>query len=111
MSLEEPVVRDSMSQALDKVSRLVSGLSILLSVAIIVCGILAILLPVEMSQGVVIVIAWLLMISGVVQVIHAIRGKTTGSRQWAGLSESFTSAWVCFSVSTWESASRHLRLR
>jgi len=85
MSLGGPVVRDSMSQALDKVSRLVSGFSILLSVAIIVCGILAILLPVEMSLGVVIVIAWLLMISGVVQVIYAISGITTGSRLWAGI--------------------------
>jgi len=77
--------REGTSEALGKVARRVSGLSILLSVALIVCGILAILLPVEMSLGVVIVIAWLLMISGVVQVIHAIRGKTAGSRLWAGI--------------------------
>ena len=41
--------------------------------------------PVEMSLGVVIVIAWLLMISGVVQLINAIRGRGTGSRFWAGM--------------------------
>jgi uncharacterized membrane protein HdeD (DUF308 family) len=63
----------------------VSGFSILLSVLLIVCGILAILLPVEMSLGVVIVISWLLMISGIVQVIQAIRGKTAGSRTWTGI--------------------------
>jgi uncharacterized membrane protein HdeD (DUF308 family) len=78
-------VRDSTSAALGKLARRVSGFSILLSVALILCGILAILLPVEMSVGVVIVIAWLLMISGVVQVIHSIRGKTAGSRLWAGI--------------------------
>ena len=38
-----------------------------------------------MSLGVVIVISWLLMISGVVQLIHAIRGKTAGSRLWTGI--------------------------
>ena len=78
-------MRDGTPEALGKVARRVSGFSILLSVALIVCGILAILLPVEMSLGVVIVISWLLMISGVVQLIHAIRGKTAGSRLWAGI--------------------------
>jgi uncharacterized membrane protein HdeD (DUF308 family) len=52
---------------------------------LIVCGILAILLPIEMSLGVVIVISWLLMISGVVQFIHAVRARTAGSRLWAGI--------------------------
>jgi uncharacterized membrane protein HdeD (DUF308 family) len=63
----------------------VSGFSILLRVLSIVCGILAILLPIEMSLGVVIVVSWLLMISGVVQLIQAIRGKTAGSRTWTGI--------------------------
>jgi len=78
-------VHDRTSEAIAKVSRRVSGFSILLSIALIVCGCLAILLPIEMSLGVVIVISWLLMIGGVVQLIDAIRGKTTGSRLWEGI--------------------------
>jgi uncharacterized membrane protein HdeD (DUF308 family) len=66
-------------------ARRVSGFSIVLSILLIVCGFLAILLPIEMSFGVVIVISWLLMISGVVQLIHAIRGRTVGSRFWTGV--------------------------
>ena len=77
--------RGGTSATLGTLARRASGLSILLSVVLIVCGILAILLPIEMSLGVVIVIAWLLMISGVVQLIQAIRGKTGGSRIWAGI--------------------------
>jgi len=73
------------SEALAKLARRASGLSILLSVVLIVCGILAILLPIEMSLGVVIVISWLLMISGVLQFIHAVRGRTSGTRVWAGI--------------------------
>ena len=73
------------AEALDKLAKRASGFSIVLSILLIVCGLLAILLPVEMSLGVVIVIAWLLMISGVVQLINAIRGRGTGSRFWAGM--------------------------
>ena len=80
-----PDVPARASEALGGLAKRVSGLSILLSVLLIVCGILAILLPIEMSLGVVIVISWLLMISGVVQLIHAIRGKTAGSRMWTGI--------------------------
>lgn len=76
---------DRTSDAIAKISKRVSGFSILLSIALIVCGCLAILLPIEMSLGVVIVVSWLLMIGGVVQLINAIRGKTTGSRLWEGI--------------------------
>jgi uncharacterized membrane protein HdeD (DUF308 family) len=55
------------------VAKQVSRFSIGLSVLLIVCGFLAILLPMEMSFGVVVVISWLLMISGVVQFVHAFR--------------------------------------
>ena len=72
-------------EALGKLGKRASAFSIVLSVLLIVCGLLAILLPVEMSLGVVIVIAWLLMISGVVQLTNAIRGRGTGSRFWAGM--------------------------
>jgi uncharacterized membrane protein HdeD (DUF308 family) len=80
-----PVLPDGTPEALGKLVRRVSGFSIALSVLLIVCGFLAILLPIEMSFGVVIVIAWLLMISGVVQLIHAIQGKIAGSRLWAAV--------------------------
>jgi uncharacterized membrane protein HdeD (DUF308 family) len=73
------------SEALGKLARRASGFAILLSVVLIICGILAILLPIEMSLGVVIVISWLLMISGVVQMINAVRGRTSGTRVWAGV--------------------------
>jgi uncharacterized membrane protein HdeD (DUF308 family) len=76
---------DRPADALRDLSRGVSGFSIVLSILLIICGFLAILLPIQMSLGVVIVIAWLLMISGVMQVINAIRGTTMGNRFWAGV--------------------------
>jgi uncharacterized membrane protein HdeD (DUF308 family) len=81
----QPAVPGGSAEIIEKLARRVSGFSIVLSILLIACGILAILLPVEMSLGVVIVIAWLLMISGVVQLINAIRGHGTGSRFWAGM--------------------------
>jgi len=72
-------------EVLEKLTKRVSGFSIVLGILLIICGFLAILLPIEMSFGVVIVIAWLLMISGVVQFINAIRGRTEGSRLWTGV--------------------------
>jgi len=47
--------------------------------------VLAILLPVEMSFGVVIVIAWMLIISGVFQFIHVFQCKGVGSAIWKTL--------------------------
>jgi uncharacterized membrane protein HdeD (DUF308 family) len=81
----QPAVPGGSAEIIEKLARRVSGFSIVLSILLIACGILAILLPVEMSLGVVIVIAWLLMISGVMQLINAIRGRGTGSRFWAGM--------------------------
>ncbi len=80
-----PALPDGAPEALGKLVKRVSGFTIVLSILLIVFGFLAILLPIEMSLGVVIVIAWLLMISGVVQLIHAIQGKIAGSRVWAGV--------------------------
>lgn len=45
--------------------------SIVISVLLVVCGCLAILLPLEMSFGVAIVVSWLLMFSGVMQIVEA----------------------------------------
>jgi uncharacterized membrane protein HdeD (DUF308 family) len=59
-----------------------TGLSIFLSVVLIVLGMLAILLPVEMSLGVVIVVCWLLMIGAVVHVIDAFKGSGVWHTIW-----------------------------
>jgi uncharacterized membrane protein HdeD (DUF308 family) len=71
-----------MNASLQKVAKQVSGFSIVLSILLIICGFLAILLPVEMSFGVVVVISWLLMIGGVVQFVHALRCAGIGHTLW-----------------------------
>jgi uncharacterized membrane protein HdeD (DUF308 family) len=71
-----------MNTSLQKVANQVSGFSIVLSILLILCGFLAILLPIEMSFGVVIVISWLLMISGAVQFVHALRCAGVGHTLW-----------------------------
>jgi len=57
-------------------------LSITVAILLIVFGMLAILLPVEMSFGVVIVICWLLIFSAIVQVIDAFRGSGVWHTIW-----------------------------
>ena len=71
-----------MNTSLQKIAKRVSGFSIVVSILLIICGVLAILLPIEMSFGVVIVISWLLMISGVVQFVHAFRSAGVGHTLW-----------------------------
>lgn len=71
-----------MNTSLQKVAKQVSGFSIVLSILLIICGSLAILLPIEMSFGVVVVISWLLMISGAVQFVHALRCVGVGHTLW-----------------------------
>jgi uncharacterized membrane protein HdeD (DUF308 family) len=71
-----------MNTPLRTVVKRASGFSIFLSILLIICGLLAILLPIQMSIGVVIVIAWLLMISGVFQIIHAFRSSGVGHIIW-----------------------------
>ena len=71
-----------MNTPLHTVAKRATGFSIFLSILLIVCGFLAILLPIEMSIGVVIVLAWLLMISGVFLFIHAFRSHGAGHIIW-----------------------------
>src|SRR5262249_17823632 len=71
-----------MNASLEKVSKQVSGFSLFLSALLIIVGFLAIMLPIASSFGVVIVIAWLLMISGVIQFVHAFRSSGIGSTLW-----------------------------
>jgi uncharacterized membrane protein HdeD (DUF308 family) len=73
---------DTLQESPETLAKRVSGFSIFLSILLIVCGILAILLPIEMSFGVMIVIAWMLIISGVLQFIHAFQSKGIGSAIW-----------------------------
>ena len=69
----------------ERLARRVSGFSIFLSILLIVFGVLAILLPFETSFGVVIVVSWLLMISGVMQFVHAFRSEGVGPGIWKAL--------------------------
>src|SRR5215469_3883224 len=57
----------------ERLSKRASGFSIVLSVLLIVCGVLAILLPFEMSLGVVLLVSWLLIIGGIVQFVQVFR--------------------------------------
>ena len=76
---------NALPESFKEMFKLATGLSIFLSILLIVFGLLAILLPVEMSFGVVVVISWLLMISGLVQFVHAFRCKGIGAAIWKTL--------------------------
>ena len=68
--------------SLQKASKRVSRFSVLLSILLMICGFLAIMLPIQMSLGVVIVISWVLMISGAVQLVHLFRCTGIGHVLW-----------------------------
>jgi uncharacterized membrane protein HdeD (DUF308 family) len=65
-----------------KLSNLGSGPSIVWAILLIVFGLLAISLPLATSFGVVIVIGWLIVLSGGFQFIHAFQSKGAGSVFW-----------------------------
>lgn len=75
-------VSPSSAGVLVKASRHSSGFSIFLCVLLTTSGVLAILLPIEMSFGVVIVVSWLLILTGVVQFVHVLRCKGVGHGIW-----------------------------
>jgi len=56
--------------------------SIPLAVLLILCGMAALALPIVASWGVVLVIAWLIISSGVIQLVHAFRSKGVGNISW-----------------------------
>lgn len=60
----------------------VSWVSFALAILLIVLGILAILLPIESSIGVVVVIAWLLMIGGILHLVDVFRGAWMWHKVW-----------------------------
>ena len=65
-----------------ELSSLGSGKSIVWAIVVILFGFLAIALPLATSLGVVIVIAWLILLAGGFQLIHAFQSKGIGSTLW-----------------------------
>jgi uncharacterized membrane protein HdeD (DUF308 family) len=59
-----------------------SGMSIVWAILLIVFGFLAIAIPFATSWGVVLVIAWLIVFSGLFQFIHAFQSKGVGHILW-----------------------------
>ena len=59
-----------------------SQASLVLSVVLIIFGVLAITLPMATSVGVVIVIGWLAVLDGIVQLVHAFQSKGVGHIAW-----------------------------
>ena len=59
-----------------------TGTSIVLSIILIICGILAIALPMVSSIGLAIVIGWLAIFAGIAQLVHAFQSKGIGHILW-----------------------------
>jgi uncharacterized membrane protein HdeD (DUF308 family) len=59
-----------------------SQASLVLSIVLIIFGVLAIALPMATSVGVVIVIGWLAVLDGIVQLVHAFQSKGVGHIAW-----------------------------
>jgi uncharacterized membrane protein HdeD (DUF308 family) len=66
----------------DRLATLGSGGSIAWAILLIVFGFLAIALPMGTSLGVVLIVAWLIILSGGFQFIHAFQSKGAGSIAW-----------------------------
>jgi len=66
----------------DRLATLGSGGSIAWAILLIVFGFLAIALPLGTSLGVVLVVAWLIILSGGFQFIHAFQSQGAGSIAW-----------------------------
>jgi uncharacterized membrane protein HdeD (DUF308 family) len=80
--MSSPDASGALSSAPPGLMKQTSRLSIFLSILLIILGMLAIILPVEMSLGVVIVVSWLLMIGAVVHVIDAFKGSGVWHTAW-----------------------------
>ena len=66
----------------DRLATLGSGGSIVWAILLIVFGFLAIALPLGTSLGVVLIVAWLIILSGGFQFIHAFQSQGAGSIAW-----------------------------
>lgn len=56
--------------------------SIPLALLLIFCGVVALAAPILSSWGVVLVLAWLIIASGVIQLVHALRSRGVGNALW-----------------------------
>lgn len=70
------------SETLFTLAQRASTFSIILSIALIGLGFLAVMVPMASSFGVLVALSWLLMIGGVVQFVHAFRSKGIGDTMW-----------------------------
>jgi uncharacterized membrane protein HdeD (DUF308 family) len=68
--------------AQDRLTALGSGGSIVWAILLIVFGFLAIALPLGTSLGVVLIVAWLIILSGGFQFIHAFQSQGAGGIAW-----------------------------
>ncbi len=59
-----------------------SQASLVLSIVLIIFGVLAIALPMATSVGVVIVIGWIAVLDGIVQLVHAFQSQGIGHIAW-----------------------------
>ena len=66
----------------DRVTPLGSGSSVAWAVLLIVFGFLAIALPFGTSLGVVMILSWLIVFSGVFQLVHAFQTQGVGTVAW-----------------------------
>jgi uncharacterized membrane protein HdeD (DUF308 family) len=66
----------------DRLATLGSGGSIVWAILLIVFGFLAIALPLGTSLGVVMIVAWLIILSGGFQFVHAFQSKGAGHIVW-----------------------------
>jgi uncharacterized membrane protein HdeD (DUF308 family) len=71
-----------MNTVAEAISKRASGWSILWAVLSIVAGLFALALPWEASFGAVLVIGWLLMLSGAFQLLHAFQSRGIGRIVW-----------------------------
>ena len=71
-----------MSTAHAAITHQVPRWSILWSIVLVIFGLLAIALPLATSFGVVLIIGWLLILSSVIQLLHAFQSKGIGSIFW-----------------------------
>ncbi len=59
-----------------------SQLSIIPPIALIILGLLAMVLPAIPSIAVVLIVGWLLLFNGIVQIVHAVQSKGIGDVAW-----------------------------
>jgi uncharacterized membrane protein HdeD (DUF308 family) len=78
-----------MSTSVNTMFKHAYGWSVTLAILLMICGLLAIALPISTSFGVVIVIGWLVLFGGLAQVFHAFQSEGVGHILWKLLVAAF----------------------